>query len=658
MSIGTPEGRLNPFRIETGDVPLMRAQLAAFNNQVPLLYFILCVNTLAVAFSQHGFAPIALTVAAPFCLVSICVVRLLIWRRSRGRMLSDRMVARRLRGTVYLGGVIAVAFLAWALALFPHATVRGQDQVVFFIAITVISCIFCLMHLRSAALLLTAIIVVPFSIFLLSSGDHYLRAIAINLALVATAMVYVLIVASRDFASLVRSQTEARRLNEENERLAHVDSLTGLPNRRQFFSELTRVIDECSEAGTSCSVGLIDLDGFKPVNDRFGHIAGDAVLSETGDRLRAVSDPAIFIARLGGDEFGVILRGARRDAELLAFGEQVCSTLQAPFDLLGVVANVSASIGFATFPDGGRTAKALYEHADYALYHAKQYQRGRAVTFSTEHQAEIRNKTIAEQCLRMADLDAELSLEFQPLFDVGENRPVAFEALARWNSPELGSVSPGIFIPIAERTDLIHKITQSLLRKALVAASQWPDDIRISFNLSARDIVSPDALLGIIAILENSPVDRRRIDLEVTETSIVQDFAQARSSLLMLKALGVNIALDDFGTGYSSLSHIHRLPLDKIKIDRSFIQDIETQTVSHSIIRSVIALCDNLEMDCVIEGMETARQAQILQELGCRTMQGYYFGRPVAQEEIAGLLARCDDGRGARGGFVPARARA
>ncbi len=446
MSVGTPEGRLNPFRIETGDVPLMRAQLAAFTNQVPLLYFILCVNTLAVAFSQHGSAPIALTVAAPFWLVSICVVRLLIWRRSRGRALSDRMVARRLSGTVYLGGAIAVAFLAWALALFPYASVRGQDQVVFFIAITVISCIFCLMHLRSAALLLTAIIVVPFSIFLLSSGDHYLRAIAINLALVATAMVYVLIVASRDFASLVRSQTEARRLNEENERLAHIDSLTGLPNRRQFFNELTRVIDECGEAGTSCSVGLIDLDGFKPVNDRFGHIAGDAVLSETGDRLRSVPDPAIFIARLGGDEFGVILRGARGDAELLAFGEQVCSTLQAPFDLLGVVANVSASIGFATFPDGGRTAKALYEHADYALYHAKQYQRGRAVTFSTEHEAEIRNKTIAEQCLRMADLDAEMSLHFQPLFDVGNDRPVAFEALARWNSPELGCVSPGIFI--------------------------------------------------------------------------------------------------------------------------------------------------------------------------------------------------------------------
>jgi predicted signal transduction protein with EAL and GGDEF domain len=218
--------------------------------------------------------------------------------------------------------------------------------------------------------------------------------------------------------------------------------------------------------------------------------------------------------------------------------------------------------------------------------------------------------------------------------------------------------APVSSFPIAERTDIIHKITQSLLRKALVAASQWPDDIRISFNLSARDIVSPDALLGIIAILENSPVDRRRIDLEVTETSIVQDFAQARSSLLMLKALGVNIALDDFGTGYSSLSHIHRLPLDKIKIDRSFIQDIETQTVSHSIIRSVIALCDNLEMDCVIEGMETARQAQILQELGCRTMQGYYFGRPVQQEEIPRLLARCGDGWGACGEFVPARARA
>jgi diguanylate cyclase (GGDEF)-like protein len=618
----------------------MRAQMAAFTNQVPLLYFILCVNTLAVAYSLHGTAPDTLTVAAPVALVSICMVRLVIWSRSRRRVLSDRTIARRLRGTMMLGSVIAAAFLAWGLALFPYGDIRAQGQVVFFIGITMVSSIFCLMHLRPAALLLTGIMTIPFTAFLFTTGDQHLIAIAVNLLLVSAAMVYVLIVASRDFASLVKSKTEAKRLSDENARLAHVDALTDLPNRRQFFLELTRALTECDETGKVCSVGLLDLDGFKPVNDRFGHIAGDQVLNETGKKLRAAAGPDVFIARLGGDEFGIILHGRASEAELLSFGEKVCSALQAPYEVMGVVANISASIGFASYAEAGTTANTLYEHADYALYHAKGHQRGRPMIFSAKHEFQIRENRIIEQCLRSADLDAQLSLHFQPLFDVRQNRPLGFEALARWHSPELGNVSPGVFIPIAERSELINRITQCLLRKALAAASEWPEDIRISFNLSARDIVSPAAFLGIVAILEKSPVDPKRIDLEVTETSIVEDFEQARQSLLLLKSLGVNIALDDFGTGYSSLSHIHRLPLDKIKIDRSFIQDIETQKVSHSVIRSVIGLCANLNMDCVIEGMETANQAQILRDLGCTTMQGYFFGRPVRQDEVAGLIAR------------------
>jgi diguanylate cyclase (GGDEF)-like protein len=639
--------QLRSFWVDSDNVPLMRAQMAAFSKQVPLLYFILCVNAAALAFAYRDLAPSVLTVGVSTALISLCVLRLVVWTRSRNKPLSDRAIAKRLKATVILGAVIGVAFLAWAVALFPYGTDRAQDQATFFVGITVISCIFCLMHLRAAALLLTGIIVVPFTFFLVSTRDSNLISIAVNLFLVSTAMIYVLVVASRDFASLISSQIETRRLSDENARLANIDSLTGLPSRRQFFSELDGTLAKAHASQNCFFVGVIDLDGFKPVNDRFGHIIGDHVLTQVGARLCALSDETTFVARIGGDEFAIILDGERSEAELVAFGEQVCAALRVPYEVLGIVANISATMGFAAFPEAAATAKLLYERADYALYHAKKHQRGRAVIFSTAHEVEIRNTSAAEQCLRNADLEAEITLDFQPVYDVSSNRPVAFEALARWNSPELGPVSPSLFIPIAERIDLINRITQILLRKALVAASTWPSDIHLSFNLSARDIGSPEAMLNILTIVQNGPIAPNRIEIEVTETSVVADFEQARTSLFLLRSLGVGISLDDFGTGYSSLSHVHRLPLDKVKVDRSFVQDIETQQ-GQSLIKSVINLCENLQIGCVIEGMETANQAQILRGLGCTTMQGYFFGMPVPQDEVLEVIARAPSATGAQ----------
>ena len=335
----------------------------------------------------------------------------------------------------------------------------------------------------------------------------------------------------------------------------------------------------------------------------------------------------------------MIIDDTRSPADLIAFGERICIALSRPFALPAAHVNVSASVGFAVFPVAGTNAEQLYERADYALYYAKHRKRGQPVIFSDEHQLEIRNKGKLEQCLRNADLETELSLHFQPLFDVVRNEPIAFEALARWHSPQLGQVPPNTFIPIAERTDLIHKLSHTLLRKALAAASGWPDHIQISFNLSARDIASPESMAQIERIVIDSGVDPGRIDFEVTESALMSDFDQAMASIGRLRTLGTRISLDDFGTGYSSLSYVHRLPLDKIKIDRSFIIDIETRGSSRDILRTVLDLCRNLNISCVVEGMETAQQAEILRELGCRSMQGYYFARPMAQHDVLEFLA-------------------
>jgi diguanylate cyclase (GGDEF)-like protein len=634
------------FHIPTDNPGLMQSQVKALSGEVPLLYFIVLVNTVAVAWTHYGIAPDSLTIGFPTIVLICCATRACSWMRARSQAISDADAGRRLEMSVVVAGAFGVMFLAWGLALYQYGDAYTQGHVVFYMAITVISGIFCLMHLRPAALLLTGVTVIPFTIFFLSTGQPVFIAIALNMLLVSAAMVYILLIHSRDFANmidfqreLVETNLETKRLSDENLRLANLDNLTDLPNRRQFFTRLHELLQRASCGNTRFVVGLIDLDGFKFVNDVYGHTIGDKLLIEAGRRMQEICDESTFLARLGGDEFGLIVDADVDDDAIHALGSRICGVLEAPFTLPGVIAQVSGSIGFAIFPDAGSSAELLFERADYALYHAKQHLRGRPVIFSHEQETEIRQFATVEQCLRHADLEAEMSLHFQPIFDVERGSPVAFEALARWNSPKLGHVRPDIFVRVAERSDLVNKLTQTLLRKALACVKTWPCEMRVSFNLSVRDLASDAAILGIITIIENSGVAPNRIDLEVTETALMRDFDQSSKSLRVLKALGVGISLDDFGSGYSSLSYVHRLPIDKIKIDRSFIQEVETQASCRAIVKTVIDLCRNLKLACVSEGMEADGQARILRSLGCTMMQGYLFSRPMPAHEVMDFLA-------------------
>jgi diguanylate cyclase (GGDEF)-like protein len=563
--------------------------------------------------------------------------------------LSTDQVVRRLKGTVVLAGILTVLFLIWAACLLPYGDAYAQGQIAFFVAITVIGCIFCLMHVRPAAFVVTIVGAVPSAALFMSIGRPTFFAMGVNLALVSVAMVYILITHSRDFANMINIQKELAknnletlRLAEENSRLANLDVLTNLPNRRQFFDKLHERLRNAPRNDKRFVVGVVDLDGFKSVNDVFGHVTGDQVLIETGRRLKDISSEGVLLARLGGDEFGIILEGDVSKAQINDYGERICTALRSPFLLSNVKVQIAGSIGFATYPEAGTTPELLFERADYALNHVKQHARGRSVIFSREHEIEIRQFASIEKCLRNADMDRELSLNFQPIYDVVRQEVVAFEALARWDSVELGRVPPDEFIPVAERADLINNLTQILLRKALACARTWPEGVRISFNLSVRDIGSAEAMLKIITIIENSGVAPERIDLEVTETALMRDFDKGSECLKALKALGVHIALDDFGTGYSSLSYVHRLPLDKIKIDRSFIKEIQTQENCRDIVKTMIDLCRNLKLACVIEGMETKEQAEILRGLGGTMMQGYYFGKPMPADAVPGFLAATD----------------
>ncbi|QPF93633.1 putative bifunctional diguanylate cyclase/phosphodiesterase [Bradyrhizobium commune] len=639
------------FRVPADNPDLTRAQFDAFSKQIPLLYFILISNTIAVAYTYVNVAPDWLTMIVPSVLTVLAALRTFWWLRQRHLVRSDADILRNLRATNWMTLPIGAGFTAWSFALYPYGDPFAKSQIAFYMAVTVIGCIFSLMHLRSSALIVTLVVDIPYVLFFWATGEPTLRAIAVNDLLVSGAMVTVLVIYYRDFADLVASrksllaqQAATQALSDENFRLANLDSLTELPNRRRFFAELSSAFADAERSSVRVAVGIIDLDGFKPINDNYGHSVGDRVLIEAGRRIREVCEGfgahRVEFARLGGDEFGLVVWDDPGDDDLMRLGQRIGDQVKLPYQLDTAHTGLSCSIGFALFPQSATTAEALYECADYSLYHAKRHLRGRTVIFSIELEAEIRSRGVIENSLRTADFETELELVFQPIVDAMSERTASFEALARWQSPRLGWVSPADFIPAAERIGLIRPLTQALLVRALATAKTWPDDIRLSFNLSAHDVCSPEGILPLIAIIEKSGVPPRRLDFEITETAVTFDFVRAQQSIAALKTMGCGISLDDFGTGYSSLSHVHRLPLDKIKVDRSFVADINDNPVSHKIIKSLTGLCDDMEIACVVEGVETRAQLDSLRRLGCDFIQGYYFAKPMSGDAIDKYLTK------------------
>lgn len=437
--------------------------------------------------------------------------------------------------------------------------------------------------------------------------------------------------------------TRARLAAEELRRKAQIqadyDPMTGLPNRRRFFCELSELIKACDEGADGFHLGIVDLDGFKPVNDLYGHAVGDALLVAAGHRLADIGAGFHLLARLGGDEFAVLVRGMLGDEELLRRGRAICEALSRPFLIEGIAINVSGSVGFACCPRDGRSVREIYERADHALYQAKRVSRGDVVVFDANHEAELGNISRVDQTLRVSDLEKELFVMFQPQHDVVTGRVIGFEALARWQSPTLGLVPPSIFIAAAERSDAIGKMTGILLRKALASMVDWPEDVDLSFNLSARDLLSEKSIENICAIVAASPIAPARLTFEITETSVMTDFERARGALDRLHGLGCLIALDDFGSGYSNFSYVHRFPLHQLKTDRSFVTRLSEGGTGLEIMKAIVELCRNLRVDCLVEGVETEAELKALTSAGARYMQGYYFSKPMLPGAVCDYLS-------------------
>lgn len=619
---------------------LIKAQYIALSRQLPMMYFILLVNTLVLAGTHYASAPRWLVVDCPLIMTIFGVIRAAEWWRTRTRTPSPEQMLAALKRTNRLAPFVAAGFTAWSLSLFPYGDVYGQAHVAFYMAITVIGCIFCMMHLLPAALATTAVVNTAFVIFFASTRNITFIATAIDVLLVTLAMLSILKAQYGDFTRLVNMQARTERLSEENLRLANQDSLTGLANRRQFFSQLDTMLSKARAQDQRLAVGLIDLDGFKPVNDLYGHSVGDKLLYQVGQRLAGVLDDSVHLARLGGDEFALIMTDAKSDEQLRVFGEEVCARMREPFLLVDIPIQISASLGIATFPDLASSDTEVYEYADYALYQSKRNRPGTVCLFCVAHRQQLNRQGLTEQALRRADLTDEFHVVFQPIMDIHNQRTIAFEALARWNSPELGNVPPSDFIPIAERIGMVNRLTVPLLSKALQAAASWPAGVRLSFNLSAHDCGSEEATQLIVQLIKDSPFDPACLDLEITETAVIQDLAQTQRAIALFRSLGCGISLDDFGTGYSSLSQIHALSLTKLKVDRTFVTDIHLNPASFKIVKSLIALCHDMQLECIVEGVESQAELAALKSLGCSLAQGYLFSRPMPVGEIDVWLER------------------
>ncbi|WP_010214838.1 putative bifunctional diguanylate cyclase/phosphodiesterase [Sphingomonas sp. PAMC 26621] len=625
--------------IPKNDQPLVVAKILHFRRQAPWMYALLSINAAALAYSHIGYAPRILTHAIPAMLVLLALWRVIAWVLPPGAaMLTEAGAARKIRQTTVLGAFFAIAFVTWALCLARYGGPYQQGHVVVFIGTTVLGCLFCLTHLPAAATAVGVLVNVPFLLYSALNGNTVFTAVALNIALVTAVFLIVLRDAHQIFENLVASRNalvaerqQAQRLSDENRALAHTDSLTGLPNRRYFFGALETLLASRQGAASPVPpapfcVGVLDLDRFKAINDTYGHVCGDRLLGAIGARLAADTHAPMTVARLGGDEFGVLYDGPPEQAEPAI--RHLCESIHRPIAIDGLEVTLGCSAGIAVYPEAGTTAHALFDRSDYALYHVKAHQRGGCAVFSHEQEALIRVEQRVEAALQVACLERELEVHFQPIFDTRTMTVSSVEALARWKSPVLGEVPPETMIAAAERLGIINAVTLTLFARALESLAVLPDPISLSFNLSAQDLMSRTTMREIVRMILATNISPKRIIFEVTETSLVTDMATAREALERVRSVGVRTALDDFGTGYSSLGSLQELPLDILKIDRTFVNGMATGT-GRSMVAAIRNLAQSLSLDCTMEGIETESQLIEVSLAGYRYAQGYLLGRPM-----------------------------
>ncbi len=438
------------------------------------------------------------------------------------------------------------------------------------------------------------------------------------------------------FLKAMSATREQKRLTARFERLARYDAMTGLENRGAFQERLQSELGK-REGDTEIAVLWIDLDKFKDINDSLGHPTGDKVLRSVSRQLASIIDGRGCVARFGGDEFVLLANGDRAGfAEDLA--REVMRALLVPIDIDGASIQVTGSIGVSVAPEHGTDGEALLQHADMALYHAKANGRNDFCLFHPSMEEEFIELRRLEAALRTAIEKEELEVYYQPIVDLATGRTKSCEALLRWHHPEFGTISPSRFIPLAESTGLITPISHWVLGKACAAAAAWPEEVSVAVNMSPALLKDLHLSHMILSALYTTGLQARRLELEITESVLLEENAQSNSLIREFQKIGLKLSIDDFGTGYSSLTYLKKYAFDKIKIDTSFIADVTKSREARAIINALVGLAAELEIDIVAEGIETETQLGYVTGAHCTAAQGFYLGRPMPEAEIRARL--------------------
>jgi len=448
------------------------------------------------------------------------------------------------------------------------------------------------------------------------------------------------------FAARAAAELERCRGEQTIAYMSCYDPLTGLANKRLFQERVEQALPSARRNNKTPAVLFLDLDRFKNINDTLGHAVGDLILKGVGQRLLEAVEPEDTVARLGGDEFLVLLPNVVKAEDAEHVARKLIDSFSKPFQVDGFDLHLAASIGIALYPHDGESVDTLLKNADTALHRAKDEGRNSFQFYFSEMNALSLQRLGLESELRKALSREEFRLHFQPQYMLADKRMVGFETLIRWQHPEKGLLFPGEFIPLAEETGLIVPIGEWVLRSACRQLAQWQRQglapVRVAVNISTRQFHQQDLAALVRDILEETGADSSRLELEITESLLMQDVEGAVKKLDQLRGLGVKIAIDDFGTGYSSLSYLKKFPVQTLKIDRSFVKDLDAEGDDSAIVDAVIALAHTLSMDVVAEGVETPQQLALLEEKNCDRVQGFFFSKPQPQERIISLFLAPD----------------
>lgn len=644
---------------------LLVNQLQNLKRKVPILHLVVLVNSLGLAIAHSFHGPVTLSAALPGALIAFFLIRF-IRRVDTWGVMEPEAILQSLRQTLISTSLIAIGFGAWGLMLIEFGDRQHQAFTAIFIFMSSLGGAYCLGSLPKAAKYMILFAGLPMATRLLVTGDLLLMGMGLNLIFVAILVIRMLSAYFASIEELIESReaivdqiarsevAEARAIQ-----TAMTDALTGLSNRRALTLSLNRLISDASQGDENVpirfGVAMMDLNGFKPINDTYGHAVGDEVLVTIASRLDRLIKNDGLVARLGGDEFAALITTVHSDTDCLTYGRKICDLINEPMVIGDTTLRISGSCGFSIFPVSGANSDLLINRADTALYHCKRNSSVDVAVFQLDLEEHLRRRMKVDQALRSAIEAREIDVAFQPVFDLKSGFLKSFEALARWYHPEIGEVAPDEFIESAEQSGLIGDLTCLILSKALTEASSWNKSVSIAINISAAQVGDPATGLMIISALNQARIMPQRMIIEITETALLTDLAQARRTISDLRTAGIRVYIDDFGTGHSALSYLLELDFDMVKVDKSFVRSTTSSEESRQLLKGIRDLCGAIEIPCIAEGIENDEQRAVVTSMGFEFGQGDGLCVPIASAKARELsfLAGDEEQQGEAGNQYP-----